>query len=925
MKNLGLRKQILLITLIPVILVDIFFTVKHVGSSIDQQDRLMLNKGTSIARQIAAASEFSLYSGHVNQIQSLLDQSVSLNQIMRASVYDPQGNLIAESVARGFSRSDLADYFQFRESILLRVLKPSADATPAQAENHPKQIAGSVNISISRFDLHQKIRQIITESIAFFIAALILAVLMTAAISRRVTGPIFAMAKHLREVETGQIGKSIEVTEGNEIGALQDGFNRMTQALLSSRRQLNNRVQQATQQLNLAITDLESSNRELGFARDLAQDANRSKSEFLANMSHEIRTPINGLKGYVHLLSQSSLDSSQRRHVEIIHKSTSDLVKIVDEILDFSKMESGKLHIIEEAFDLFEIVEQTRDLLFINVLTKGIDLHLIIFSDTPRRVIGDKLRLKQILLNLISNAIKFTDLGHIIIKVSVSQLDQDQVTVLIGIEDSGIGISEQDQQTLFKAFKQVESADTRRFSGTGLGLVISQKLAHLLGGSIAIQSTPDEGSIFTLQLPLRLDKSDPADAEFHVEIDADHIEQPSRALIFATQQPALMELRTLYDRAGVITESELIDNKSGLEPLIRIIERNLDCLDLLVFDLRHFELDLNRLLEHKAIQKLRVIVMHYDADSISTYRLDRAEFVSVINTSRHIAKVVDLTAPQLPLDEPEIELLPDHGRKVLLVDDNEINLKLASELIRLWGHQVREATNGEQAFEFYQHEEFEMIILDIQMPDIDGVSLMKMMREFRPADTTPIVALTANVLNREADRLLQIGFDHFLSKPIDETRFRALLDAKIDPQAKPDLHNLYHSASERSLDYSGSLSLCAGNEALLKQIFTILRRDIPQLRQQLEDACCEPDHARLGTIAHKLQGVTCYVSLPRLKTMVPVLQQNLADRDGDSMRRTSRKLDEELAAIDAEVDDFLERLTETPMEGQDSSTTIATT
>jgi hypothetical protein len=178
MRNPGLRMQILLITLIPVILVDIFFTVKHLGSSIEQQDRLMLNNGTSIARQIAAASEFSLYSGHVNQIQSLLDQSVSLDQIMRASVYDPQGNLIAESTSSGFSRSDLADYFHFRESILSRVLKPSANATSGQAENHQNPIAGSVNISISRFDLHQKIRRIIAESIAFFIAALILAVLM---------------------------------------------------------------------------------------------------------------------------------------------------------------------------------------------------------------------------------------------------------------------------------------------------------------------------------------------------------------------------------------------------------------------------------------------------------------------------------------------------------------------------------------------------------------------------------------------------------------------------------------------------------------------------------------------------------------------------------------------------------------------------
>ena len=189
------------------------------------------------------------------------------------------------------------------------------------------------------------------------------------------------------------------------------------------------KFQQATQQLNEAITDLEAKNRELGFARDVAQDANRTKSEFLANMSHEIRTPINGIKGFIGLLSQANLEATQQRYVDIIMKSTNDLAAIVDEILDFSKMESGKLHIVDEVFDLHEVIEQTRDLLYINVLTKGIDLNLIIFSDTPRQVIGDKLRLKQILLNLIGNAIKFTDHGRVVIRVNLE--DQDDATVQI--------------------------------------------------------------------------------------------------------------------------------------------------------------------------------------------------------------------------------------------------------------------------------------------------------------------------------------------------------------------------------------------------------------------------------------------------------------------------------------------------------------
>ncbi len=907
MKNLSLKYQILLITLIPVLLIDVFFTIAHVNSSIDQENDMLRNKGHIIARQIAGATEFNLSSGNTSQIQSLLDQSVNDRDVMLASVYNRDGELIAETSSIDFKHSDFTDYFYIREEILSPGIEHSDSLTPLIAEMQHLQLLGSVNLYLSRLHLRQKTMQSLTEAIVFFVATLAVAILLTTIISRRITAPISRMVEHLRLVETGQLGKTIEATEASEIGALQVGFNRMTQSLLANRRHLNHRIQQATQQLNEAITDLESKNRELGFARDLAQDANRNKSEFLANMSHEIRTPINGIKGFIGLLDQASLEASQQRYVDIIKKSTSDLTAIVDEILDFSKMESGKLHIVDETFDLHEVIEQTRDLLFINVLTKSIDLNLIIFSDTPRWVIGDKLRLKQILLNLIGNAIKFTDHGRVVVKVSVEELNEERADVLICVEDSGIGISKADQQFLFQAFSQVESSETRRFSGTGLGLMISQNLASLMGGNISMRSTSGQGSQFSLRLSFKLAAS--SDALAGSEVEA------ASALIFATERADLMELRSLFDRAGIITEGELIDTEAGVEPLLETIQRNLGCLDLLVFDLRHLDLTVDRLFDLEALTALRIIVMDYDPGINLPTRSDRAEFVSIISTSRRIAQIIYHSAIEdahFEVNEPTASQL---CKTVLLVDDNPINLKLASELIRLWGHQVHEAEHAEQAFEIYQREKFDLVILDIQMPDIDGISLLQMMREFNPADDAPIVALTANVLNSEASHLLQLGFDYFLGKPIDEAQFRALLDGQPSRRSLAEEDLPYSTLQDCSLDYNRSLRLSAGNEDLLKQILAILQRDIPQQRQQLADAFADGDYARLGTLAHKLQGVTCYVSLPRLRRSVVTLQQQLANESTGSLGRLKGELDRELEAVDQEVERYLAQLEDIPLPG----------
>ena len=897
MKKLGIKYQILLITLLPVFLIDLFFTWSHIDNSIEQANELLHSKSRITARQIAGASEFNLFTGNDSQIQYLLDQTAGNNEIVLASVYNRRGNKIAESADARFQHTEVADYLYHREPILSQSIEYSDVFTPDIDESRQTSTLGWVHLYVSRRQLQDTVRRTIIDSIIFFLSILIMALILTVAISRRITQPIFTLMDHLKDVETGQLGKTISPTEDNEIGAVQAGFNRMTQALLANRRHLNQRIQQATQQLNEAITDLESKNRELGYARDEAQHANRSKSEFLANMSHEIRTPINGIKGFIGLLGQSQLDAKQLRYVEIIQKSTDDLTNIVNEILDFSKMESGKLHIVDEEFDFYEVVEQTRDILFINVLTKSIDLNLIIFSDTPRRLVGDKLRLKQILLNLIGNAIKFTDHGRVVVRVSLVDERDDGVDIEIVVEDTGIGISAEDQQTLFQAFSQVESSDTRRFAGTGLGLVISKNLASLLGGDIGLQSNPGEGSRFVLTLPFGRAAED----------DDQHADQPAgpKALVFGADEICLMETRTLFDRAGAITESQLLEKRSAIDTVMESVQRNRSWLDLLVFDLRHLEIEVERLLRNDVTSGLRCIILDYDRGLDPLPGPGDAEFASIISTSRSIAELI-ASSDRTPITA-EAATAPLNGdvKRVLLVDDNRVNLTLASELIRLWGHRVSEAEHGSEALEIFTRETFDLIILDIQMPDIDGVSLMRMMRERDPDNPAPIVALTANVLNDEAGRLLDLGFDYFLSKPIDEESFRRLLDGKAERRASTGIAVDAGDEQEQSVDYAGSLALCADNASLLQQIFEIIRRDIPEQREQLARAIAESDDERLAALVHKLHGVTCYASLPRLKRRVLGLQQRLGGENGDRLARWAGEIDAELAAIEAEIEAYL--------------------
>ena len=902
MKRLSIKYQILLIMLIPVFLIDLFFVYARFDNNIERENLLLQSNGRNIARNIATDSESNLILDQDKQLQARLIQTIDSNDVIFASIYDQQGIRRAESHSEEYQAGDVNDYFYVRSSITSHITSHPEEFLPDQTRGAGENTIGWVHLYMSRMQLEATKARITWDSIIIFVIVLALSIVLTAIISRRITQPIYTLLEHLKYVETGRLGETIDPLTSNEIGEVQKGFNRMTQALLGNRKQLNNKIQQATQQLNEAMIDMETKNRELAFARDEAQNANRIKSEFLANMSHEFRTPINGIKGFISLISQSSLNPTQKKYADIVLKSTNDLTNIINEILDFSKMESGKLQIVDDDFDLHEIMEQTRDTLFITTLAKNIDLNLIIYSDTPRYVCGDKLRIKQILLNLIGNAIKFTDQGEIIIKLSVEEQAATEVTILISVEDSGIGISDEDQARLFTAFSQVETAANRRFSGTGLGLAISKNLVSLMGGEIAVKSESGKGSTFSVRLPLALTNVNDQDV-------TQHEANTGTALIIASRRACLQELQSLFDRAGTTTEPLLLEQQT-IEQIKEIVHRNRGHIDYLVIDFRHPALDLWDLVDTDLEAELRIIAMHYDLDMIPGFESREIEFVSIISSSNRLQGLLDhsLTGDTEKIPVGQLPPTPAMSKNILFVDDNETNLRLGSELIRKWGHEVCEANHADEAMNQYRRQSFDIIFLDIQMPDIDGVTLQTMMREERPDDRTPIVALTANILNEEADRLLQLGFDYYLSKPIDEDIFRALIDGSLERSATTphDGSTDEQYVDTRSVNIKQSLELAADNESLLKQIFEILLRDIPDYRNQLSNAIEQPDYTNLSSIIHKIHGTTCYTSLPLLKSQVASIQKQLSAESYINLDTAVDSIIKELEQIRLEVELYLQ-------------------
>lgn len=779
------------------------------------------------------------------------------------------------------------------------------------------------------------------------LTTLLLLLLILNIYSKRWITPIYEMRLFLQRLTADNLETPIKTHADGEFSLLQRDFVQAMRRLSGSFNELKVHAFETEQDLQHALDEMEMQTISIRAARDLAVSSSHAKSAFLANISHELRTPLNSIDGFINLLARhEGLSSEQNLYVQTIKKSSAHLLALVNDVLDFSKLEADKLVLESHEFDLYSAIYDVVDMLSPMASEKHLRLSVLFYNDVPHRVFGDSLRVKQILTNLVGNAIKFTDTGGVVVKASLS--DEVSGFLHIAVEDTGKGVSEKDKDSLFKSFSQGDLSVTRRYGGTGLGLVISKQLTELMGGTIGFFDNNSEniakmGATFWFEMPIILN-DDKSNQNLHrVPLDPQNdfdnqptLSHPIKLLVWINHAPTMQVLQATL--AGMGTD---IHFAIGFADVLEQLDKPNHGFDWVIVD--YFGQDAS-LDDVGAV--LRQIRTRYHG-KLAAYGYQVGMDSSLLGEYQTYGLYEPMDKRQLfaMLANQTTQTIDNHlhkfsGYRILAVDDHPPNLLVLQALLAELDVSVITAHNGFDAIEVMSrtistNEQIDLIFMDIQMPRMSGLEASIQIRKIEESHgkpPVPIIALTAHGLADEKERLVMAGLNDYVSKPIGHEQLTQTLQKWLGednathtktpdtvstsdvhhPKDKPtNINNITSHVDDAStqrlpdIDWQDALERSAGKSDLAKTLLTLLIDGCENEKLALEHAWADRDRAKLADITHGLVGSSRYTGTPRLRDIAERFEaqcrESLSDNSAGQfigMRTNYRKLIDALESLE---------------------------